>query len=193
MRGVIRTTVGYAGGTSPQPTYRTIGDHSETIRLEFDPQVITYEALLDVFWHTHDAFRPGWSRQYRSAIFYQDDAQREAALASLERAEAAHGRKATTAIEPAGEFTRAEDYHQKYYLRGDRILAAEFSELYPDEREFADSTAAARVNSVVAGYGGATVLERDGEELGLSEEAMARLWHLVRGRAVHAKGVFYCE
>ena len=74
----MHTHVGYCGGTTDAPTYRKIGDHAETIQIDFDPQRISYDQLLEIFWTTHNPCRRPWSRQYMSAAFYADDAQREA-------------------------------------------------------------------------------------------------------------------
>ena len=82
MPGIVRTRVGYAGGTTVNPTYRNIGDHAETIQIDFDPTVMTYEELLATFWASHNPIRLKLRRQYMSAIFYHDASQRDAALAS---------------------------------------------------------------------------------------------------------------
>ena len=168
MAGVVRTRVGYAGGTAPSPTYRSLGDHTETIQVDYDPSVVTYDDLLDVFWHEHDARYAPHSRQYRSAVFYSTEEERAAAEASKARIEAAVG-PVTTAIEPLERFHLAEGYHQKYRLRGSRDLYAEFRAMYPDERDFVDSTAAARVNGWLDGYGTSEQVEASLPGLGLSE------------------------
>ena len=194
MEGVVRTTVGYAGGSTPSPTYRRIGDHTETIEVEFDPAVVSYEDLLDVFWSSHDPVRPAWSRQYRSAIFVHDDEQQRLAEATRVRIEQARGSKLQTSIEPAREFTRAEDYHQKYRLRGDRELMSEYSEMFPDADEFADSTAVARVNGLLGGNGGTADLERVAGELGLSESGLDRLRGIVeRSEKAGFGRIFRCS
>jgi len=72
--------VGYAGGTQPHPTYHTLGDHTETIEIDFDPGVISYEKLLDIFWRSHHPGQPAWSRQYRAVIFYHGERQKALAL-----------------------------------------------------------------------------------------------------------------
>jgi len=116
--------VGYAGGTTPEPTYEHIGDHSEAIEIEFDPARISYRDLLAVFWQSHDPAYRSVSRQYRAAVFWQGDDQRR--LAEITRGEAARGpgRGVATALEPLRSFTPAEDYHQKYYLRAAKAIAA---------------------------------------------------------------------
>jgi len=123
--GVLETRVGYAGGTTKNPTYRDVsrGDtgHAETVEVVFDPARITYEELLRYFFRMHDpttSNRQGndVGTQYRSVIFYHDEAQRQAAervKAEVERS-GKWKRPIVTEIVPAGEFTLAEDYHQKY-------------------------------------------------------------------------------
>ncbi len=172
---MIRTRVGYAGGKEPNPTYREIGDHSETLQVDFDPRQISYEALLEKFWEGYDPTEQSWSRQYMAAVLYHDDAQRRAAEASRARLEAKLGRKIATAILPLGAFTLAEDYHQKYYLRHDRALREEIKAMYPADRDFVNSTAAARANGILGGYGTQADRETDLLRMGLSPEAQERL------------------
>ncbi|EMR03352.1 peptide-methionine (S)-S-oxide reductase [Cesiribacter andamanensis] len=84
QQGVVRTRVGYAGGSSPAPTYRSLGNHIESLQLEHDPQQIGYEQLLDFFFSWHTPTRPPYKRQYASAIFYHTPAQHQQALAKKE-------------------------------------------------------------------------------------------------------------
>jgi peptide-methionine (S)-S-oxide reductase len=88
----------------------------------------------------------------------------------------------TTELIPAGEFYRAEDYHQKYRLRQDSELMKEFKAVYPSEKDFVDSTAAARVNGYLAGYGTAESLEKEQDSLGLSPEATNKLMNMLKNR-----------
>jgi len=125
--GVVSTAVGYEGGYTPNPTYEEVCSgrtgHAEAVRVVYDPAKVSYEQLLKVFWESHNptqGMRQGndVGTQYRSAIFYQNDAQQEAAEASAtaygkKLAEAGYG-AITTEIVPAGEFYFAEDYHQQY-------------------------------------------------------------------------------
>jgi peptide-methionine (S)-S-oxide reductase len=125
--GVVSTAVGYEGGFTPNPTYEEVCSgrtgHAEAVRVVYDPKVVSYEQLLKVFWESHNptqGMRQGndVGTQYRSAIFYRDDAQREVAEVSAaaygkKLAEAGYG-EITTEIAPAGEFYFAEDYHQQY-------------------------------------------------------------------------------
>ena len=122
--GVSGVESGYIGGTVPNPTYRQVCDgntgHAEAIRVTYDPTVITYAEILDVFMGTHDPTqlnRQGndIGTQYRSAIFPLDDAQRAEAEAAIARANAERGGKVVTTIEGPAEWYTAEDYHQEYW------------------------------------------------------------------------------
>ena len=128
--GVISTSVGYAGGYTPNPTYEEVCSgrtgHNEVVRVVFDPSATSYEALLKLFWEGHDptqGMRQGndVGTQYRSGVYTYSDAQREAAEASREAygrrlAEAGHG-EITTEITDAPDFYYAEDYHQQYLAK----------------------------------------------------------------------------
>ena len=124
LNGVKSVASGYSGGTTPNPTYKDIctGEtgHAEVVQLEFDPQKISYEKLLEVFWAAHDPTtlnRQGADRgtQYRSVIFYENDAQREAAEKSKAAAQKEFKEPIVTEIAPLKQFYKAEDYHQNYY------------------------------------------------------------------------------
>ncbi len=123
--GVLATTVGYTGGSLPDPTYKDVCSgrtgHAEAVEVEFDPARVSYQDLLRVFWENHDPTTlnrqgPDVGSQYRSAIFYQTPAQQAAALASKEELErsGAHRRPIVTEITAAVPFYRAENYHQQY-------------------------------------------------------------------------------
>ena len=172
--------MGYAGGEKKNPTYRDLGDHTETLEIDFDPQVISYEDLLAVFWKGHDPTRAAWSRQYMSAVFFHDEDQKRMALETRMRMAEKAGREIHTEILPAETFYRAEDYHQKYRLRQDRILMREFNRIYATAREFTDSTAAARINGYLGGHRSRNRLEKEIDRLGLSPSGEERLRKQVR-------------
>lgn len=167
--------MGYAGGTKKHPTYHALGDHTESIQMDYDPTVISYEQLLEVFWDSHDASAPSWSRQYMSIIFTHNDAQLRSAAASRDREAARTKKRILTEIRPAGAFFPAEGYHQKHRLRFERDLLQEFTALYPAEQDFVNSTAVARVNGYLDGYGTVAELRNDLPGLGLSPPAAERL------------------
>jgi peptide-methionine (S)-S-oxide reductase len=124
--GVIEVESGYAGGQTVAPTYRTVGSgttgHTEAIRVIYDPKKVTYEALLDYFWHHVDAFDAGGQfcdrgSQYRPAILPVNDAQREAAKRSVAAIELTFERPVALALEEPGTFWVAETYHQDFYKK----------------------------------------------------------------------------
>ena len=128
LPGVLNTEVGYTGGSTAAPTYNDVKKggtgHAEAIRIEYDPQRISYRELLEFFFQIHDPTtlnRQGndIGAQYRSAVFYRDGKQEETArdvVAALEKANI-HGGKIVTEIVPAGPWTDAEAYHQDYLER----------------------------------------------------------------------------
>jgi len=126
--GVIKTSVGYAGGHDANPTYEEVSSgtsgHAEVIEVTYDPSKVSYEKLLDVFWKnidptTVDQQFADRGSQYRTAIFYVDGEQKKMAIASKEKIEKSgwYDRPIVTSIESAGKFYPAEDYHQKYYKK----------------------------------------------------------------------------
>ena len=179
---MVRTRVGYAGGTKRNPTYHDLGDHTETIQLDYDPAVISYGQLLAVFWDSHDAASSPWSRQYMSIIFYHSDEQKRLAEESRDREATSKRIRIVTEIRPYSEFFRAEDYHQKYSLRAERELLREFKAIYPSERDFVNSTAVARVNGYLDGYGTLADLQAELPQLGLSKQAGQLLTNIVTRR-----------
>jgi methionine-S-sulfoxide reductase len=179
---VIRTRVGYAGGTTQNPTYYNLDGHSETIEIDYDPSQISYQELLDAFWAGHSPTRPSFSRQYASIIFTHDEEQERLARASKEQAEAECGCTLHTEIVPAPTFYRAEDYHQKYLLQQSSAVMAEFEALYSDTTDFVDSTAAARVNGYLGRHLTFDELEAELAELDLSPEAQEALLEAVGNR-----------
>ena len=177
---MLRTRVGYAGGTQKNPTYHSLGDHAETTQIDFDPARISYEELLKVFWENHDPTFPAFSRQYMSAIFYHDEEQERSAFGSRDKEAAELKKKIFTEIIPFNEFYLAEDYHQKYALQHNPELMSEFRSMYPSVKEIISSTAAARVNGYLSGYGNLKVLQAEVDGYGISESAKTQLFNLVK-------------
>lgn len=126
VKGVIATAVGFSGGHFKRPTYEQVctldTGHAEAVRVIFDPKVVTYETLLGVFWKIHDPTTkdrqgPDIGEQYRSVIFYHDEKQKAAALASKEKLEKSEILKnpIVTEVVPVSKFYIAEEYHQQYF------------------------------------------------------------------------------
>jgi peptide-methionine (S)-S-oxide reductase len=123
LEGVTGTRVGYIGGRTENPTYEQVCSHTtghaEAVEVDFDPDRISYEDLLNVFWASHDPTQlnrqgPDIGDQYRSAIFFHDADQEVAATKSVALAQQNHRRPIVTQIAEAGTFWEAEDYHQQY-------------------------------------------------------------------------------
>jgi peptide methionine sulfoxide reductase msrA/msrB len=124
IEGVVKTTVGFTGGKTGNPTYDQVcheeTGHAEAILVEYDPEKTTYEKLLEAFWGLHDPTQlnrqgPDFGEQYRSAIFCHDEKQKKAAEQPLESEQKKRKGRIVTRIEMAEEFYPAEEYHQKYY------------------------------------------------------------------------------
>ena len=126
--GVVATRVGYTGGRTEHPTYHDVCSgmtgHAEAVEVTFEPDSVSYNALLDIFWNSHDPTQlnrqgPDTGTQYRSVIFYHSDAQRRAAEASFDRLDRSgrHRRPVVTEIVACSEFWEAEEYHQKYHQK----------------------------------------------------------------------------
>jgi peptide methionine sulfoxide reductase msrA/msrB len=125
VEGVTATIVGYMGGSKKNPTYREVctgsTGHAEVVQVEYDPAKVSYEQLLEVYWENHDPTTldrqgPDVGTQYRSAIFYHDEQQKEAAIASKVKLEISgkYKNSIVTDIAPADDFYSAEEYHQQY-------------------------------------------------------------------------------
>jgi peptide-methionine (S)-S-oxide reductase len=123
IEGVVRTIVGYTGGTTENPTYEEVSrgatGHAEAIRIVYDPALVDYATLLDIFWNNVDPFDPGGQfcdrgDPYRSAVFVHTKEQKESAQRSKEEVEQRFGREVATDIVAAGPFYPAEEYHQDY-------------------------------------------------------------------------------
>lgn len=179
---MIRTRVGYTGGSTPEPTYDSIGDHTETVQIDYDPAQVTYKELLEVFWESHNPRTPSFSPQYAEIISYHDEEQRQAALERKEREQAAGSGQVWTEIVPVSTFYLAEDYHQKYYLRRVRELEDEFRAIYPNPTDLTNSTAAARINGYLGGNGTLDQLQAEIDGYGLSLKAKEKLLDVMAKR-----------
>ena len=126
LEGVISTTSGYIGGTKKNPTYEEVvtgsTGHAEAVQVTYDPKKISYERLLEVFWRNIDPLTANAQfcdsgNQYRAAIFYHDETQKQHAAASKKRVQSRFKQPIVTEIVRAAEFYPAEDYHQDYYKK----------------------------------------------------------------------------
>jgi peptide-methionine (S)-S-oxide reductase len=118
LDGVTRTRVGYSGGTLAQPTYDDVCSdttgHTEVVEVTYDPERVSYDELLQVFWRKHDPTRSKRKEQYRSVVFFHDEEQQDSALKSKAREQAERAAPIVTRVEPARGFYEAEEHHQQY-------------------------------------------------------------------------------
>jgi len=166
LPGVITSKVGYTGGSSKKPTYRNMGDHTETVEVTFDPSIIPYHELLKFFWKNHNPFTKG-RPQYMSAIFCHGQHQLDEALASKQDLQKHHVQPISTKIMLAEEFYDAEDYHQKYLLRQHPKL---LKSLKLSDSSVIKSYAAAKINAFINNDSTRDHLEEVCKELGLKDD-----------------------
>ena len=180
---MLRTRVGYAGGKKDKPTYYDLGAHTEALQIEFDPKVISFQKLLDVFWGSHDECGRVWSTQYKAVLWTHGEAQAKIARESAAKQAKARGKALTTEVVKAPTFWIAEDYHQKYNVRRYKgLLDAVLGETY-SEKDLRESTAVARVNGWVSGYGKKDEILAEVQRLKFSDAARKELKNVLGRRA----------
>ena len=154
LPGVIRTRVGYAGGTTESPTYKTIADHTETVQIDFDPTTISFEEILLHFWRNHYPNRDQYKgQQYVSSLRYHNEQQLQIIDKVKAIMEQELGEPIETEITLLEHFTLAEQRHQKYYLKRYPKALEQLEPFYSSEESLVDSTFAARLNGFVKGFG----------------------------------------
>ncbi|XP_022344560.1 peptide methionine sulfoxide reductase-like [Crassostrea virginica] len=164
----MRTRVGFTGGTTENPTYRTIGDHTETVDLEFDPNVVSYEELLNKFWKSHNPCSQRGT-QYMSAIFYHSTKQKMLAEQTKDEHQKNHVSPIITKITQAGPFYNAENYHQKYILRQHRDI---LDSLNLSDEDIISSPLACKLNGYLGGYGNYADFLKDTENMELTSKQL---------------------
>ena len=135
---------------------------------------------MDIFWQSHKPGRSPWSNQYKAAVFYHNEEQKRLALKSRDQVAAVLKGTVHTEVIPFTAFYLAEDYHQKYRLQQQRDLLQEFRTMYPNMEDLVNSTAAARVNGYLDGYGNLQEIEAHVGSLGLSPEGEKKLVDMVK-------------
>ena len=168
---MIRTRVGYAGGTKKFPTYQDLGDHTEAVNIIYNTQEITFEHLLSLFWSNHNPTLTS-RQQYMSIIFYYNDEQKQLAQKSITIAKEKNvSNEIHTEIRPKTTFFNAEYYHQKYtlqYLHPWLVVALQIQQ----GDDLIRSHACAKVNGLLSGHGSIEQLEEINEYLGLTHKIM---------------------
>ncbi|WP_081986958.1 peptide-methionine (S)-S-oxide reductase MsrA [Planococcus sp. CAU13] len=171
LPGVLQTRVGFAGGTTPNPTYRHMGDHTETLEVDFDPAVISYEEILRKFWQNHYPNRGNYKgRQYISLLRYRGEQQKKTIGIVKREMEKSLGEPIETEIAAFDKFTPADERHQKYYLKRYPNTLEQLKDLFPKPEHLVDSTFAARLNGFVKGYGKMKELKNEVGSWNINEE-----------------------
>lgn len=180
--GVIRTRVGYAGGTKVNPTYREMGDHTEIIEMDFDPTMMDYSEILNLFWAHHHAQRLNQyrGRQYMSLLLYHNDQQKEKAIQVKQKWENEFHAKIQTEINAYTGMYLAEDKHQKYYLKRFPKAYNTIKGLFSTHQELVDSTLVTRLNGFVREFGSIQDIERDLMNWGLTKKELSSLITRIR-------------
>jgi len=151
MDGVVRTRVGYAGGSTAEPTYTDVGDHTEALQVEYLPEERSYADLLEVAFRSHDPYHRVSKTQYQNVVFTATERQREALEAYLD-ASGPDREQIETRLASLEAFHTAESYHQKYRLRSKRWVTDAFREAGYDDDGLRESPAAAKLNGYLAGH-----------------------------------------
>jgi peptide-methionine (S)-S-oxide reductase len=175
--GVYRTRAGYTGGESKFPTYHNLGNHTEALQIDFDPNVISFEEVVELFWNNHNPLRQGFGRQYMAAVWYHDESQREIIDRTRESVATRLGQTVQTPVLPLDVFYLAEGYHQKYRLQQSPSLLKHFARMYSDAAAFVNSTVAARLNGFLYGYGSKELFEREREGYGIPVDELRQAIH----------------
>lgn len=179
-----RTRVGYAGSDSQNPTYKDMRGHTECVQVDYDPTVVSYAELVDLVLGEYNAASSPTSGQYAHVVLASDAEELEIARERARAMSEKRGRPVVTRIDRLDRFWPAEDYHQKWYLRRDGAITAEFRAMLGDDEEaLRESTSAMKVNGYLAGSGTQAQLAREIDQLGLSDDARARLKSRVRDTA----------
>jgi len=176
LPGVAGTRVGFAGGTTDDPEYRDMGDHSETVEIAYDDGRLTLEELLRAFWDNHnpDNINGYKGRQYRSLLLYRDERQLAAMRSIKSEVESAKG-PLDTEIAPLAAFFPAEPRHRKYYVKRYPDAIGKLNELYESEEAWTESTLAARLNGLAKGYVNLEPILREIGEWALDEGRKSEL------------------
>lgn len=149
LPGVLKTRVGYSGGTSPSPTYQNIGDHTEIVEIQFNPELTKFKEIINLFYSKHNFTLPQ-KTQYKSVILYVDEEQKKIALEEMEKAKEKYNKNTIfyTFLQKFEKFYQAEDYHQKYWLRCENDI---FKELNLSNSQLINSTLATKINGYLGG------------------------------------------
>jgi len=175
VEGIWKTRVGYTGGSKVNPTYHALGNHTEALQVDFDPQQISFQEVIELVWKSHNPISAPRRSQYKSAIWFADDDQLKIIESTMEPLVERFGQALTTEVLPLERFYNAEDYHQKYSLQHYKKVMGSFSRMYSQFDDFNNSTAAARLNGFSAGYGSKKMFDAEKNLYGVEMDALQQI------------------
>ncbi|NFI06940.1 peptide-methionine (S)-S-oxide reductase [Clostridium botulinum] len=181
LDGVVKTYVGYTGGNTLFPTYNSIGDHLETLEVYYDSSKIAFENLLTIFEENHNYIVRPNLLQYYSAIFYNNENEKELCLDWKKNKKEELKTEVLTKISPIEKFYYAEFYHQKYYVQLEPVIMSNLRSKFSTGNDLISSPLCHKLNAYLAGYGSLKELNKEIEGFNLSEDAKNRLLSIVEG------------
>ncbi|ACA44569.1 peptide-methionine (S)-S-oxide reductase [Clostridium botulinum] len=181
LDGVVKTYVGYTGGNTLFPTYNSIGDHLETLEVYYDSSKIAFENLLTIFEKNHNYIVRPNLLQYYSAIFYNNENEKELCLDWKKNKKEELKTEVLTRISPIEKFYYAEFYHQKYYVQLEPVIMSNLRSKFSTGNDLISSPLCHKLNAYLAGYGSLKELNKELEDFNLSEDAKNRLLSIVEG------------
>ncbi|APH21529.1 methionine-S-sulfoxide reductase [Clostridium botulinum] len=181
LDGVVKTYVGYTGGNTLFPTYNSIGDHLETLEVYYDSSKIAFENLLTIFEENHNYIVRPNLLQYYSAIFYNNENEKELCLDWKKNKKEELKTEVLTKISPIEKFYYAEFYHQKYYVQLEPVIMSNLRSKFSTGNDLISSPLCHKLNAYLAGYGSLKELNKEIEDFNLSEDAKNRLLSIVEG------------
>ncbi|KEJ00771.1 methionine-S-sulfoxide reductase [Clostridium botulinum A2B7 92] len=181
LDGVVKTYVGYTGGNTLFPTYNSIGDHLETLEVYYDSSKIAFENLLTIFEKNHNYIVRPNLLQYYSAIFYNNENEKELCLDWKKNKKEELKTEVLTRISPIEKFYYAEFYHQKYYIQLEPVIMSNLRSKFSTGNDLISSPLCHKLNAYLAGYGSLKELNKEIEDFNLSEDAKNRLLSIVEG------------
>ncbi|ABS32660.1 peptide-methionine (S)-S-oxide reductase [Clostridium botulinum] len=181
LDGVVKTYVGYTGGNTLFPTYNSIGDHLETLEVYYDSSKIAFENLLTIFEENHNYIVRPNLLQYYSAIFYNNENEKELCLDWKKNKKEELKTEVLTKISPIEKFYYAEFYHQKYYVQLEPVIMSNLRSKFSTGNDLISSPLYHKLNAYLAGYGSLKELNKEIEDFNLSEDAKNRLLSIVEG------------
>lgn len=180
----MRTRVGYAGGSSINPSYTNLGLHTEVIEIDYDPEIISYSQLIDEFFNAHNETLRPYDQRVKSLIFYRDDEELEIAKVKLNDARMAidDEENVYTELKEFSVFYIAEEKNQNRSLKTEISLYEEIRAKYGSDEKVLLSVLASKLNGVVYGYGSVEEAENLLSKSALSEEAINRIRQILSNR-----------